>query len=663
MRPLLSPRLGLRAAGFGSVAAALCSLAACGALVDEPRWWDRLQADSPCYRVDVLDGLDESSTAEVDDLFACVNHHGHIEPLMPVVDALHWDSRTGDEAAIELARAVNAMTRVDVDPFAIAGVLAGALRADDRPIEEIVDLWLELVYGAPAADVRDGLVPLTSAPHLEGGVLVPLAPVVPLTATALLDDESGTAAWVGGWIASPETRRWVRTLESWVTSDLPRVSEPVDGLVRHLGQMALATRTPGNDEWPAASGDSLRDLLEVAWLGPDPAIAHVADDAATLLADPGLRGSLEPSLVALYDAGHLDEVAPQVVWMTRVTPQGAPRSPGDDSALEAFVRLLASSNQPMTCEVDLWLTTVEAYSTPNLAVRVLSLLADLEPGTVGTILDVTSWLTGNTVTDWVLRQAVNSGLCSGISTQQLEDLASVGTMTRPEAHDLLVVFVRVLEILKKDATTGASDGHLPVLADLVERLYDSGGYPALEELVRDVGEQQVLVDLVDLVPVLADPAAFGIRAGDEPAAGLQDALGLLEWVVKPDPDGVAGWARLRPLVAPVLRHDQTWTALDHATRLMVDERTQTSRALDILPPLLAADPELALLDQLGPLLQDEALSQAFLRLIETPQVSAALLATEPQGDQQEVPLAFVSRLAAGDTLADLMALVDTLFGR
>lgn len=629
------------------------ALMACGTLQDAPGWWDTLQADSPCYRVNLLDGLDASSTAEVDDLFACVNHHGHIEPMMPLVgDALHHDSRTGDPAAIELARAVNGMADLDVDIFALVGILGEALKDPDRPVDEIVDLLLELTYGDRANRVRAGSIALTSTTDLERGVLVPLAPVVPKAARALLDDPTDTAGWVGSWLSANETKRWIRTIQSWMASSDPQIERPMDELVHHLGTLLEATRNPDNDEWSGASGDSLRDVLDAYYLRDvQPVLGQIAPEAAILLTDSTLRASLEPALVDLHADGNLGKVPFQLVWMTTVDANGGARTVGEDSALEAFVRLLARANGPADC--------LGIYTTDNLAVDVLSLLADLDPDTSLVGLDVVAWITGNSITDWLLEEAVDLGVCDGIDRGILNDLDAVSVITKPEAYDVFVTFVRILEVLKSNA----SEDRLPVMADLVARLYEAGGYAPVEEVVRDVGLQPALGDLVALVPVLADPAAYGITAGHAPAVDLTDAIDLLEWVFATDPAlDLAGWERVRPLALPLLTEDGTWDAMGHAARLMADDKTQTSQMLDLLPTILDLDPELALLDQVGPLLGDPVLRGPVLRLLETPEVSAALLASRPDEGQTEVPLAFVSRLLVDGTFDDLMRIVDLLLG-
>lgn len=39
---------------------------------------------SPCLNVNLLDGLDETDSAEIENLFDCLNQSGTFDPLQPV---------------------------------------------------------------------------------------------------------------------------------------------------------------------------------------------------------------------------------------------------------------------------------------------------------------------------------------------------------------------------------------------------------------------------------------------------------------------------------------------------------------------------------------------------------------------------------------------------
>lgn len=617
-----------------------------------PSWRDQLVADGPCYRVNVRDGLDESGTAEVNDLFDCVNRGGQLDAMSPAVAALESPTRDDVPAGVEVARLINALPAADVDPFALGGVALDLLRAEDRPIRPFLDLYLELAYGTRAERVRDGTVDVRSADQLRNGVLVPLAPVLPELAEALLDDDLDAATYAAEKLADPEAKRWVRTVGAWTASDDPRVAGPVGRLLPELGALIAATRSPENDRAFSTSGDSLRDFARV-FVGGDPLIVELADPADAILSDAVVRPQLEAKIAVWHDDGHLQEVPDQLRWLASIDVDGNGLPKGETSALHALVRLLHDTNRPMQCSLDLWVTNID-FDVGNLAVAILGLIAgqdpDLVQSGVGIIGSVLGWdLTGSIMTD-----IADSGVCPAFTPQVVHDLGAVDRLYDDRAYDLLVVFVDALGVLRR----GQQD-RIPDLADLATSLEAGGGTVVAEELIRDIGDEAAMTDLIALVPILADPGAYGLTAGAEPAVDLHDAFGLVVWVFADDA-GRTGLERILPLVSPVVDEPGAWEAEEHFGRLLAEEGSQAGRAFELVPPLLAVDPDLVTLDQIAALIGDPTLAGPLLRVLETDGVGAALLAADPPGDPDEVPVGYVGRLVADGTVDEVLATVDVI---
>jgi hypothetical protein len=631
-------------------AAAIAVTVACGFGDPAPDWSDQLHADSPCYRVDLMDGLDETSTAEVRDTFGCIDHNGQFDALQPTVDALEGNDRDGLAAGIDVAKAVNALPDAGVDPFALAGIAVSMLRAEDRPIAEFLDLFLELVYGAPAPLIRDGEV--NETPNaLQSGVLAPLAPALQAGAGAMLDTDLDLAHFAGDLLGDPETKRYVRTFGAYTASNDGRVSAPIHALIPDLGGLILAARNPANDHDGRASGDSLRDLADVYAGGR--VLDDLHDPAGAILGDVVVRTNLVTHVGQWHRDGHLDTLARQVAFLASVDVDGGALDPGDVSGLHALIRLLHDTNRPMSCDFDLWVTNLH-IDLGNLAVAILDLLAGSNPDTLKTGIGI---LGG--VLDWGLSQSIlsdvaSSGVCPAITPNVAHDLRSIDLIQDDRAADLLVVFLDALDVLKH----GDHD-RIPDLADAATALENDQGVWPLEELVRDIDDEPAVTDLVALVPVLIDPDAYGVTAGDEPAVDLQDILGLLTWLFADDA-GRSGWERSKPLIQPVIAEDGTWVAIDNAARVMSADDSQLGKALELVPPLLAIDPDLVTLDQLAPLLRDDAVAAPLLRVVETPGVADALLATTPT-TEDEVPLGFSARLVVDGTVDELLTTVDVLF--
>lgn len=627
---------------------------ACGRLQPEASWLDQLVPDAPCYRVDLLDGLDETSTTEIHDLYGCLNHHGHLEALSEADAALEIETRAGVTAGVELAGLTNRMREADVDPFALVSVMLDGLTADDRPLPELLDLSLELGWGDRANRIRTGQIPLDDPQALERGVLLLLAPVLLQSATAQLEDDLEALRFTGGVLQDPETIRWIQTGLALLEADAPAPIALRQGLIQRLSEGLEATRSPHDDRWPRASGDSLRDLIAFFVVRQNPVVDHISPAIDTMLSDPLIRQGLVPATRDLIDAGDLARVPPELAWLASVDVDGSPTDPAEVSALYRFIRLLSDNNREVDCSIDLFGFPVLQWSFPNLSVATLRLIADLSPGTVQDLASLVSALTGGPVTEELLELAVETEVCPDFTQQTLDDLRALEAISRPEAASLLTSVISALHVLER----GELD-HLPALAELCEALFLAGGLEPFEELVRDLGEEALALDLVRLIEISLDPGAHGIAPTGQDPVDLSDGIELLRWSFAPDPQtGQTGFQRLRPWMAPVLDQDETWQIVENLAALGRDDRTQVGQLLELIPRLAALDPDLVLLEQLSPLLAEAQLAGPWLRLAETDPLVEALLA--PPDAARQVPLVWWGELVVTGALEDLLRLVDTL---
>ena len=649
--------------GHRAVAAlATCTLLvgaglSCAPLTDAPRWWDQPQASGVCYQVDLGDGLETEDFEETELLFACLNQRGQLDALQPTLMALgSHKTRRGEVAGLELLRAGAQLTDHEVDPFYVFDVLLDAIRSDggDRPVDDLLDVALELAYGLPAPQVR-AAVSLTSPEALEAGVLVPARGLLRPAATLLLDDQLRAANFLSELLAGDETRRWIRSVDAWGQASHPDVSEPVDDLVQHLGEAVWLARSPDNDRWAEASGDSLHDVLTTfteAPDGEDPLLVRLGPQALSILDDEAVRTELERSLLAQYSSGQLGLVPDQLAWLATSDVQGRALPPGEPSALQRFARLIANTNHPTYCELDLWITSLK-IDLPNLAVAILRLLSRMDPDNVKSGLGLLSDIVGSDIGDVILHEAVDLGVCPDLTHEVVDDLEAIDAMALPEAEALLEFFLELMRVLDQ----GDRD-QIPVFADTVEIIYDAGAYPPVEELIVDLGPSDALADVMVLLPAFSEPERYGITAGDEPAVGFQDVLGVLTWVWREDRSGRTGWERMEPLL-PLLERDDTWVVLGRVGSLLANDSTKTSQLLDIFHTLLQLDPDMVMLDQVGPMLGDRDLSRPLLEVLEASGGhSGSLLASRPQGEHDEVPIAFAARLIRDGTLEELLQVVD-----
>lgn len=637
---------------LASVAVTLLVGTGCAQLSDDPWWFQELVPDSPCYRVNLLDGVDETSTTELHDLFACVDQGGLIAPLEPLDADIDFDTRGGDPIGVELARVLNHLPDVDIDPFALGDVLLDALNAEDRPVDEILATLTESLYGWLTAEVEQGWRDRDDPEALDAGLLAPLRPVVPVTATALLLDQTGALDFAADTLADPETEDWVRTVDAVLTTEDRQVSVPLEELLPDVGELLRQTRNPSNDRWEAASGDSLRDVTDFFVVRDNPVVDEISPAVAEMLGDDVVLDALVPMIDDLAAENHLVPLPPEVGWLASVDTDGSPLLPGELSSLTRFVRLLADNNHPVDCHILFF-----EWQLPNLSVATLEIIADMEPGEVQDFASVIESLTGNVVSDLAFEAALAT--CPTVSPTAYDDLQVLETLQEPETYDVLVAFVDLLNVLKH----GQVD-HLPDFADMAEALYDAGGLEPGEELIRDVALTRALTDVLTLLPVLVHPEEHGITAGSQPANDLADLLEIVRWFFVVDPEnGLTGFQRSRPWMAPALGEDGTWVVVGNVSQTLLVPDSQLSHTLDLVPELLALDPDLVVLGELTTLLRDDELSLPILRILERPELVDDALASDPPPDVvEEVPLAFAGRLLLTGAVEDLLSLVDLILG-
>ncbi|MFT7520058.1 MAG: hypothetical protein ACI9MC_002202 [Kiritimatiellia bacterium] len=625
-----------------------CSLILLGSCAPEPEpWYAQLKADSPCYRVDLMDGLDEATTVEVQDLFSCLNHHGHFQALAPTMAAAETNSPSGVPAAIELAKAVNAMPDADVDIFAILDLTVDLIESDEPVLEHTFDVVLELIYGENYALVRRDGYDLGHAGKLQAGVLVPMAPVIPEVASALLRDDMQTAALIGDVLQDPDTHRWIWTMAAWADSTHPDVERPLNAMLPHLGEALVSTTDASNDHWNAASGDSLRDLADAFTAGSPDLVERTGPELNSILSDPVIRREIQELLVDLESQGHLQQTMQQATWLAYVDAQGGYLSPGETSGLQALLRLMAETNRPARCSIDLWFTVVN-IDLGNLSVALLRTMADWDPDNVQTGAALAGTVLGYSFSDNLLTTVAESGVCPALTLQVVRDLPSLDLLGEPQARSLTHTMVGMLKVSKY----GKKD-HIPEVVDLISDVHSGGGVLPLQEVLRDLGENEINADLTKLVPVMAHPWRYDIDAQGDRAANLEDLLDVVTWLVHPK-DGKTGYQRLKPLLQPALEHDGTWQAIHHASTVLADQNSRLAQAHELLPPMIAADPELKILQQIGPMLSERAIAEPILRIAATSAVTDKLMASRGDVEHPEVPLAFAGRLIAHGALDDLL---------
>lgn len=614
---------------------------------DGPSWRDQLVPDDPCYDVDLLDGLDESSTAELRALYDCVDQ-GQLTPVAPAVDALEAPTRAGDAAGIDVARVVNRLPDAGLDPFAIAGAAFAALTEGDHDASFWVDPVIELVYGVPAARARAGAVDPADPDDVAAGALVPAIGALSVAAGAALDAGADPIDRAGAILGGDAAPRWVRGIDAMARASDDRVAEPIAALPRDLGRLLAAARADGRDRWTGAD-DSLEGTLDVL-VGERRLLDDLDDPLLAMLGDDRVRSRLPGRLADWSARGHLAEAPAQLDLLASMDVDGRALAGGEPSALHALLRLLHDTNRPVRCRVDLGLTDFDV-NLGNLAVTLLEWIADQDPNDVEGLAGLIGALVGAPVASDVIDAVASSGVCDGITPQVAHDLRVVDRLGDGRVHDLVVIFVELLRELRAGEAS-----RVPDLADAATIAVDGGLVPPADELVRDVAAEPAIVDALALVPVLYTPRAYGL--GDD-ALTLDDALDLVVAAID-DREGDSAWQALAPVIVAVVDDRAGWRAVGRVADVLSDRDSALAGAPAYLAAWVDADPDLVLLDTAAAIAGDRAVAEPALLVLDTPAVAAAW--QDPGDAAAPSPVGFVGGLAVDGTLDDVFRMIDLVLG-
>jgi len=633
----------------------LVGLLASGCTLQGPKddWVDQLSADGPCWRVDLTDGLDEESTAELHDLYACLDKNGGLAPLAGVDAA--WDSpdREGTASGIVLARILGDLPDLGLDPFGMLGTVVELMERRAELLDPILELSIELMYGQTYEQVST-LVDLTDGAELDRGLVRPALPLLGPVANALLDLDLAPIDQLASALGGESVRDLLCTALSVADSDDSELVDLRGALAVAMGQAIEQAQDTSNDRWAGASGHSLRDLAQ-ALLLPDELTGETGIEALMpavepILADADLRERIIDVLADAEDGGHLDPLPIQLAHLSSVDVDGGERTPGEDSALGSLLRLLAAGNTSVVCTIDLGLTEID-IELGNLSVSLLSLLATLDPDTVESGVSLLGELFGWNLTQDTLDWVAGSGVCPTLTEELVDDLGAVDRLTDPEVGDLLAV---LLELLSAFHDESASDDRIPELVDAMAALSETGLVDPIEEVLLDLGDSALMDGLTDALPLLLNTSDWSDETCPSDSEIL-DLSAILELAADAASDDDALFTELEPLTSPVLEHAATWQLLDNLGDLLQQDGTRLAEVGRLSIAFVELDPELEALDTVVELLGEAELMRLAMLLLTSEDLLDAMGEATP-GD--EGPLPFAARLVVGGTLDVLLRTLD-----
>jgi len=537
----------------------------------------------------------------------------------------------------------------------MAGSLATELETDDIPITTILELTAEALYGASFADLQAGGMELAAESSLDNGMVRPMLPVLSSAATAMLNHDLESIEFLHEAAASERIDDMAHSISGLLESDVGQVSNLLEELPADLAKALEKARNANNDRTPLASGDSIRDVAEALLLGRTASGVGFGDLAGEpirrIFADEALSLRIEQALSDLHTGGHLAPMSLQLMHFTRVDAQGGSLSPGEDSALVSLLRLLNRGNGPVDCN----LIGFSLVSIDNLAVTLLEAMA--QAGSTATVNAVEFLGLGGALNDYeLLKTAVDlNPLCSGLDGQMIDDMQALDRFNDPETGDLLEVLHKIL-----DAMYGPGTSRVPELVDTLAATHSVSAAPALEELLRDIGDAVLIENALGLVPVLLNPADYIDTASfpqDTHLIGFSDIWDMGRSATELRAGGQSGIGSTLPALQSMVAQPGFWLTLENASSLLQTSESSIHALMDFVPDLVAWDPQLDLYYSLSDPLLDPEVVAPLLRVVELDEVTSAIGETSPENPG---PLSFAGRLIVSGTLHSLLVLIDDL---
>ncbi len=650
-------------------AALALTLAGCEFHEAQFTWHDQLEPGGPCYEVDLSDGLSEESTQELHDTFDCLNSSGNLDPLLELEEVMDTRTRSTQQAGIELAIVLNNLPDAGIDPYALAGQMVTWME-DPEGREQVDAFWEavgELMYGVPYATLSTEGYPLNTATALDQGIVRPLLPAIRAGAAATLDDDLIALEHTWAMVESDALLRLLHTTGAWYEE--PSLQSLVADVPRKLGAAIDASRTPDNDRWAEASGDSLRDLVEAMLVEVEEdgriTLAHLEQPLRTLLDDDRLRDDLEQTLGDLQASGRLGAYPVELMHFIEVDADGGGLSSGEDSALVALLRMLAAGNRPVRCSLNVLGWEIGLLELDNLSSEMLQTFAELDPDQavdavdlLGGALDIE--LFGYNLSDAILDQVADGGLCVDPTDGQVvidsgfvADLASLDRLNDPGAGQALRTSIHLLAAVHDSAAS-----QVPALTQVLADVHGLGLVPPVEEVLRDFGDAAVVTTALDFIPALLAPEDYAddhdYPDGVEPldfAAGWEVA----RVAFTPGDSGKSPVEELARPFAAAAAQPETWDALGNLAVMLQDPDQHLNAPGSILLPLLDLDPDLALTRALGGVILKPEAGAPLLRIAEHEAFIDAMARAEVD---QEGPLPFIARLVTDGSLETLLRMID-----
>lgn len=629
-------------------------LAGCSLGPAETHWSSKLTPAGPCWEVNLVDGVDETSTEELHDLFACLNRSGNLEALTSIDQAMDAHDRNSEPIGHAVAKLTNALPTSGYDLLGLAGKALQLFDEYHEDADLILEAAVESIYGIPYSHIDDDF-DLGSGENLSAGVLLPAITLGSQAATGLLDGGDEAHEEVLSVLDSELLDSAACTLAGVVYSEDPALKPVGDSLMSNLAKAWNRSKNTDNDIWSGASGNSIRDLIDVLRIGQDSSpMDELSPIISTLLEDDAVQRNTKQVLIEAASAGHLVHLPSQLQYLADVNANGIPLSSGtagDVSALQAGARLLYYGNTEVDCSIDIPILPDVEFSLGNLSVSILRRLALMDEDTAVDSVDFLSGVLNLSLTQTILDTIVSTDVCPVLNNDLVEDLVVLERLNDPAVGDLVAVLHGLLDGVYQEGELN----RLPETVDLMSAVYAQDLLPPIEEALRDLASTQLAGSMTTIIETLVDPSSLDQSVCDDDALPLD-----YEKLWRAASDGLArsdAPSHLSRVAETALADPALWSFLDHGAKLCADTDARVHQLPEVFVNLLLDERTGLGLDAIREAARDPNVWGPSLNVLENPELVSALTAPT---EAHEGPLPFVARLVRSDTVTVMLQTIDLL---
>ena len=622
-------------------------------------WWEQVQSGGPCHEANLLDGLDTESGEELRNIAYCLNQHGNLDAVMPLVESTRELTRDGREAGQHLALGLSGLLSADIDVFQFSTKLLDWMESDSGLLDDGLKVLVEMTYGRPYSQLENHATPTTQS-ALDQGVIAPLVGGFRAGLIAALDADLAPLEIAESALNSQRTLALIHSLAGMVNSPDAGFKHRMEDLLEDFGQAIQIAQSPNNDRTPSSSGDSLRDLVNALAFNRDAtgqrAIDLVELAAGEIFSDTVAQGRVRSALEGLSERGALRSLPLQLRYLGSVDSRGSNLSPGEASALVSMLRLLHNSNTSVNCSIPWGLSTYEIH-LGNLAIALLEGIAESDPERSADGIDLLAGILGLPLSDAILQTVAALGVCPVLDAEFADDLQSLNRLSDAGSGDLLRVLIQVLKALGQ-----GQDSRIPEMVELLSIPQAIGASEPLEELLRDWGGTAFLESMAAFSNPILNPSAFvddSAFPSDVAPVDFDVLWEILEIAFDSPTSGKSPLREMEPLVLALLEQEDTWAGVHALGALLGDSQAVSQDLLRWLPEIVGLDPDLNLTRTLAGVLFQRETASHFAQALE---VHALFQAVTTSSESQPGPLPFFAQLQLSGTLETLLGTIERVFG-